>query len=202
MALSCAILEDRLQRPFRYFESVGSTNDLAKAWLQDGGQEGAVIIADEQTLGRGRMGRVWHTPPGVALALSIILRPPTRAVSRLNMLGALAVYDLAEAVGCDRVGIKWPNDVQVNGKKVAGILPEAVWQGATVSGVILGIGINVRFQFDHTEYRESAISLESAIGQRLDRADLLQTLLRRLDFWYARIAEERFFRVWKDRLNM
>ena len=202
MELSCAILEDRLRRPFRYCESVGSTNDLAKTWFVEGAPEGAVVIANEQMHGRGRNGRIWRTPPDVALALSVILCPPTHAVSRMYMLGALAVYDLAETVGCEEIGIKWPNDVQVNGKKVAGILPEAVWQEDRVSAVILGIGVNVRVDFDQTEFRDSAISLESAVDRRLDRADLLQTLLQSLDYWYARVSEELAFRVWKERLNM
>lgn len=202
MDLSSERLRDRLRRPFRYHESVGSTNDLAKAWFLEGAPEGAVIIANEQLRGRGRHGRIWRTPPNVALAVSMILCPPACAVNRLTMLGALAVYDLAAAVGCEQVGIKWPNDVQVNGKKVAGILPESVWQGNDLRAAILGIGVNVRTDLAHADFGHKTISLEDALGRRLDRAELLQTLLERLDFWYARVSDEDTFQVWKGRLNM
>jgi BirA family biotin operon repressor/biotin-[acetyl-CoA-carboxylase] ligase len=202
MELSSAGLQERLQRPLRYYESVGSTNDLAKAWLLEGAPEGGVVIANEQLRGRGRNGRVWHTPPDVALAVSMILCPPRQFVNRLTMIGALAVYDLAVAAGCKQVGIKWPNDVQVDGKKVAGILPEAVWQGQLLRAVILGIGVNVRVEFADADLRDRAISLEVALGRRLDRAELLRTLLTRLDIWYAQIAAEETFQIWKDRLNM
>ncbi len=202
MDLSAERLRERLRRPLRYHESVGSTNDLAKAWFLEGAPEGAVIIANEQLRGRGRHGRTWHTPPNVALALSIILCPPASAANRLTMLGALAVYDLAIAAGCAQVGIKWPNDVQVNGKKVAGILPEAVWQGSDLRATILGIGVNVRTDFANTNLGDHAISLEDALDRRLDRAELLQTLLERLDYWYARLSDESTFQAWKGRLNM
>ena len=202
MDLSSERLRDRLRRPFRYHESVGSTNDLAKAWFLEGAPEGAVVIANEQLRGRGRHGRTWHTPPNVALAVSMILSPHASAVNRITMLGALAVYDLAAASGCAQVGIKWPNDVQVDGKKVAGILPESVWQGSDLRAVILGIGVNVRNDFANADFGYSVISLEDALDQRLDRADLLQTLLERLDFWYARLSDEDTFQAWKGRLNM
>ena len=202
MELNSERLRERLQRPFCYHESAGSTNDLAKAWFLEGAPTGAVIIANEQLRGRGRQGRIWHTPPNVALAISIILCPPASAVDRLTMIGALAVYDLAAGIGCERVGIKWPNDVQINGKKVAGILPEALWHANDLRAAILGIGVNVRVDFTDSEYVNSAISLEDALGRNLDRVELLHTLLKRLDFWTARVADEKTFQVWKGRLNM
>ena len=91
---------------------------------------------------------------------------------------------------------------RVNGKKVAGILPEALWHGNDLRAAILGIGVNVRVDFTDSEYVDSAISLEDALGRNLDRVELLHTLLERLDFWTARVSDENTFQVWKGRLNM
>jgi BirA family transcriptional regulator, biotin operon repressor / biotin---[acetyl-CoA-carboxylase] ligase len=202
MTLSTEILQNHLNRPFKYFESVDSTNDIAKTWLQEGAPSGAVVIADEQLKGRGRKDRTWHTPPNVAIALSVILRPDQDHLSRINLLGALSVYDLAEYVGCTQVGIKWPNDVQINGKKVSGILPEVVWDGDELAGVVLGIGVNVRVDFSKTDLQDNAINLETSVGKKLDRADLIVYLLKRIDMWYQRIASDALFVTWKNRLNM
>ena len=199
--LSKKLLEDRLTRPFKYFDRVESGNDVAKSWLAAGAPEGAVVIANEQTRGRGRLGRAWHTPPNVALALSVILKPDSALLPRLNMVAALSVYDLARGCGCETVGIKWPNDVQVNGLKVSGILPEAIWEAGDLRGAILGIGVNVRADFSATVLRETAISLEDIVKRRLDRVELISFLLRRLDHWYCRIASPTLLSTWKSRLN-
>lgn len=201
MTLSQELLERRLTRPFKYFERADSSNDEAKAWLEAGAPEGAAVIANEQTRGRGRKGRHWHTPPDVALALSLIIKPDSALLPRLNMLAALSVYDLVRECGCEVVGIKWPNDVQVNGLKVSGVLPEAIWEAGELRGAVLGIGVNVRLDFGGTELRETAISLEDVVQTRLDRVELIATLLRRIDHWYCRIAAPSLFSTWKSRLN-
>ncbi len=201
MTLSHDILKRRLQRPFRYLESVGSSNDIAKEWLQDAAPDGAAVIANEQLSGRGRKGRTWYTLPDVALAVSVILRPPSVSVARVGMVGALAVYEMAQAAGCGGLGLKWPNDVLVKDKKVAGILPEAVWEEDKAVGVLLGIGVNVRMDFSNSPLRDQAISLETHLSRKLDRADLLEILLQRIDYWYARIGEQTLFDTWKSRLN-
>ena len=202
MTLSKAIVMSRLDRPFKYYESIGSTNDVAKAWLKAGAPDRAAVVANAQSRGRGRKGRAWQTPPDVALAVSVILRPDTHLVPQVNFLGALAVCDLAAEAGCSMIGIKWPNDVQVHGKKIAGILPEVVWKGSEALGVVLGIGLNVRIDFSRSELADYATSLESVVNRRLDRADLLQSLLRHVDHWYSQLDEEILFRSWKSRLNM
>lgn len=203
MSLSDDILQTRLTQPFRYFESVGSTNDIAKAWLEEGAPEAAAVIANEQRQGRGRRGRRWHTPPDTALALSVILHPPPRHLWRVSLVGALSVYDLADWLGCIDIGIKWPNDVQVAGKKIGGILPEAVWRDDDGPlGVVLGIGVNVRADFRHTALQDRAANLESAVNRPLHRADLIDYLLRRVDAWYRLIGADVLFTAWKRRLNM
>ena len=197
MTLSRQILERRLRTPFRYVASVGSTNDVARDWLLDGAPGGAAVIADEQTRGKGRMGRRWLTRTGTALAVSIVLHPKEAFAGRVVQLGALAVCDMAESLGCRGVGIKPPNDVLLDGKKVAGILPEAVWDGGTLRGVVLGIGVNVRMDFRGTDLEASAASLESALGKTLDRAALLEELIGAVMLWNGQIESEAFDQAWK-----
>jgi len=201
VTLSQMLLEQRVNRPFKYFEQVDSTNDVAKAWLAAGAPEGAVVIANEQTRGRGRRGRAWQTPPGASLALSVILKPESAQLSRLNMVASLGVYDLARECGCENVGIKWPNDVQVRGLKVSGVLPEAVWEGSRLRGAILGIGVNISVNFDDGDLRYSAISLEDVVKRRLDRCELIASLLRRIDHWYQLINSPALVANWKCRLT-
>ncbi len=202
MSLSQEGLAKTLPLPFRYAERIGSTNDTARDWLEQGAPAPAVVIADEQFAGRGRQGKSWQTPPGTALALSVILRPQARWLSRLTMLGGLAVCELAENLGCEAVSIKWPNDVQIGGKKVSGILCEAIWSGGRLDGAVLGIGINVRTNFRGTALASSATSLEAAVGRRLDRSQLAGELLSRILHWQRRIAADALFASWKKRLNM
>ncbi len=203
MTLTHNSLQLALQsRPFRYYEQIASTNDAAHEWLRAGASNGAVVIANEQLQGRGRKGRTWHTPPGVALAVSVILQPSAADLGRLSMLGAVAIADLAIAAGAQQVGIKWPNDVQINGLKLSGILPEAEWQRDQLLGAVLGMGVNVRVNFSGTELADQAISLETVVGRRLNRTDLLALLLERVDYWFARLGSDELFRTWESRLNM
>lgn len=189
-------------RAFQYFAVLDSTNDQAQAWLREGAPNGALVIADEQRKGRGRKGRVWHTPPGVALAISFILRPPQTALHQVSMLGALAVSDLLTEIGARDVGVKWPNDVQLGGRKVCGILPEVIWNGDHLLGVVLGIGVNVRVDFSGTELERVAISIEHALSKTFDRADLVARLVARFDHWTVLLGSDAMFKVWKSRLNM
>lgn len=184
-----------------YYEQVGSTNDFALDWLRDGAAAGSVVVADEQLQGRGRMGRTWRTPPGVALAVSVILRPPPDTLSQVSMLGALAIADLCEKVGLHDVGIKWPNDVQVAGRKVSGVLPEAIWDGERLLGVVLGMGVNVRVDFTGTELAETATSIEIELGRPLDRTELLAFLLKRVDYWVEQLGTPAVYDAWKGGLT-
>lgn len=202
MTLSLASLQERLKpRAIRFYPQVDSTNDLALAWLRDGAPIGSTIIADEQVKGRGRLERVWYTPPGTALIMSVILRPRREHLPQMTMLGAVAIAELAEFVGL-QAGIKWPNDVQVNGKKISGVLAEAAWEGDQLRGVVIGMGVNVRIDFSATELAQTAISLEPALGKPLNRLDLLAHLLERIDYWYAHLGSPALFEAWRGRLNM
>jgi BirA family biotin operon repressor/biotin-[acetyl-CoA-carboxylase] ligase len=195
-------LEKRLSpRPVRFFEQVGSTNDAALDWLRQGAPTGAVVITNDQVGGRGRKGRVWYTPPGSALILSVILHPQLARVPQVTMLGAVAIYDLLIYLGAADVGIKWPNDVQLNGLKVSGVLPEAIWQGSDLLGVALGMGINISIDFSDTELANTAISIEPALNRKVDREEALLYLLARIDYWYARLGSGEVFHAWRERLT-
>lgn len=201
MGFDAADLQKKLaHRPAQVIDSVASTQDLALAWLADGAPDGAVVIADEQRAGRGRHGRTWYTPPGVALAVSVVLKPERRALPQVTMIGALAIVDVLDALGAQTVGIKWPNDVLLDSRKVSGVLPEADWQGDRLRGVALGIGINVRVQFDDPDLAGRAISIEPALGKPIDRSELLVKLLDRLDAWHHRLGEDAVFAAWRSRL--
>src|SRR5512142_3320319 len=121
----------------RCFDTVGSTNDEALAWAAAGAQDGCLVVADQQTLGRGRLNRRWITRPGAALAFSLIFQPGPEEIERMGFfspLGALAISQaLEEKLGLSPE-IKWPNDVLLMGRKTAGILVEAAWMGTRLQG--------------------------------------------------------------------
>jgi BirA family biotin operon repressor/biotin-[acetyl-CoA-carboxylase] ligase len=188
-------------RPVQFFERVDSTNDIALDWLRQGAPAGAVVIADEQVKGRGRLGRHWYTPPGTALILSIILRPGRHQIPHLTMLGALAICEMLEQLGAEDVGIKWPNDVHLNGRKVSGVLTEVIWKGNEVEGAVLGMGINVRIDFGGTELADTAISIEPALGKPISRLDLLVSLLTHLDSWTPGLGTNDLYQAWRMRLT-
>lgn len=188
-----------MPRAFRFYPIVDSTNDVARLWLHEGAGHGAIVIADEQQRGRGRQGRTWITPPHSAIALTMILRlSPERALLS-SMIGALSVVALCQYLHIDAVGIKWPNDVQIGGRKVCGILPEAVWQNDHLLGVCLGIGINVSVVFED-EMRQQAVSLEEAVSSPLNRAELIGLLVNALESW-SEATSERILETWRDHLT-
>ncbi len=165
-----------LPDPFRILwrETVSSTNDELRALAEKGMAEGLILIADEQTAGRGRRGAAWLSPKGENLAFSVLLRPavPKALWHRLSLATGLAVAEALEAY-VPAAEIKWPNDVRVSGKKIAGILVEA---GADF--VIIGIGINV----NSTGFPEelAATSLREEFGDERDRAEVLHGVIHRL----------------------
>ena len=197
--------EGRLQslfpdRPLQYHECMGSTNDAGLAWLAAGAPDGALIVADTQTDGRGRLGRVWFAPPDTALLFTMVFHAPSTHAMRSTMLGALAVAETLRETGVRHVGVKYPNDVQIRRLKVSGVLVESNWESRI--GVALGIGVNVRVNFEGTPMAETATSLEAELKQKIDRAELLAAIVRRLDFWRARLATDALPAVWRSYLNM
>ena len=170
--------EGRLGRPFRFVARTESTQDL----LGPDDPEGATVAADEQTAGRGRQGRRWIAPPGKAIQFSVLLRPPPdRRQPELSLVAGVAVADAVEEALGLAAQIKWPNDVLVNRKKVAGILAEA-----RVDAVVLGIGLNVNQRRDELppDARTPAASLLTTDGLERAREPILGRILARLEHHY------------------
>ncbi len=188
----------------RYFDSLGSTNDEAAHWAANRAPDLALVVADEQTTGRGRLGRRWYTPPGAALAFSLVLRPEERAeqaVPLLTALGALGVSDALQELGLPAL-IKWPNDVLVRGRKLAGVLVETDWQGDEWRAAILGVGINVAPPSVPDDSPEAfpATCVEAELGGAIDRWALLRSTLAAVMRWRAHLAAPEFITAWEQRL--
>jgi BirA family biotin operon repressor/biotin-[acetyl-CoA-carboxylase] ligase len=187
-------------------EEVGSTNDEAKALADAGAEHGEVVVAERQTEGRGRRGRTWISPPRRNVAFSVVLRPdelpPTRA-PELTLVAAVAVCDALRHSGVE-AGIKWPNDLLVKGRKIAGILTELSAEADRVHWVVLGVGVNVNARREDfpAELRGEATSLLLERGQPVPRALFLAACLTGLEDWYDRHAEEGLepiLAAWKER---
>jgi len=164
----------------------GSTNDHARELALAGAPHGTVVVAEQQTAGRGRQGRSWSAPPGRALTLSVIVRLPGPALEQLPLAMAVAVCEACEAVAAVSCRIKWPNDVWIDARKVAGVLIEA----RPLDGwAVIGIGLNVDTapgEFP-PELRDTAASLRSATDRATDREAALDALLARLAAWLPRL---------------
>jgi BirA family biotin operon repressor/biotin-[acetyl-CoA-carboxylase] ligase len=150
--------------------------------------EGAIATADHQTAGRGRLGRSWVETPGTAVLVSVLLRPPQeRPPAQLSLVGGLSAAQAVERIAGSQAQIKWPNDVLVDGRKVAGVLAEK-----HVDSVVLGVGINVNEDEERlpADARLPAASLRSLTGRLFDREEVLRVLLERVDVLYARWRDE------------
>jgi len=188
----------------RYFDSIGSTNDEALAWATSGAGDMSLVVADEQTLGRGRYDRPWITPPATALAVSIILRPTWEErshLSRIVGLAALAVSDALQTRGLNPE-IKWPNDILLNMRKVGGILIELVWSGENIECIVIGIGVNVgKGAVPSTDIlRFPAISLEHMLGEPIEREPLLHDILANFIALRPHLATDSLIASWEKKL--
>ncbi len=172
-----------LGNPLIYFPAVDSTNTYASALARAGAAEGALVVTDHQTAGRGRIGRVWKPLPNQQLILSLLLRP-TFPAHYLMMASALAVTEAIEATTPLRVGIKWPNDVLINGRKVCGILIET-GDGAAVVG--MGLNVNGSLASD-PELAARATTLAAEAGAPIPREPLAIALISRLDDLYRQLS--------------
>jgi BirA family biotin operon repressor/biotin-[acetyl-CoA-carboxylase] ligase len=188
----------------RVHDRIGSTNDEALRWAAEGARDMSLVVANEQTRGRGRMGREWYTPRDSALAFSLVLRPNSvekAHPSHLTGLLTLSMVDCLDSLELT-AGIKWPNDVLVDGNKVAGVLVESTWSGENPEAFVLGMGVNVlpdsvppnhKLQFPAT-------CIAHAIGRPISREDLLYEILKGTLAWRSRIGTREFLRIWEQRL--
>lgn len=191
-----------------HFLTTGSTNDVAKEFAAGGALEGTLVIAESQSKGRGRLGRSWYSPPGTGLYFSIVLWPQMD-LSLFPMITLLAGTAVAQAVE-ETTGlcpdIKWPNDLLLEGKKVAGILTELCGE-LNSPRVILGIGINTHTRKEEfpPELREIATSLSLSGARKVCRTKLLQSILGHLENWYDRFKRgesEAMLASWRKRCRM
>ena len=204
--LSSASISSNLETRFVgqriiYYPSLTSTMKVAKREAQRGVAEGTVIIADEQTAGKGRKKRIWLSPRG-SIALSIVLYPSIVHLPSLIMLSSLAVVYSIEGVTGLKPQLKWPNDVLINGKKVCGILIETGVRGRKVDYSIIGIGINVNLCLaDFPEISPIATSLSAELGREISQTDLIRCLLVEVEKLYLDLPSgEAIFQQWRSRL--
>ena len=184
-----------------YYPSLTSTMEVARREAQQGATEGTVILADEQTAGRGRLERVWLSPRG-NIALSVILCPGLSCLPSLIMLASLAVAHSIEAVTGLKAQIKWPNDVLINGRKVCGMLIESDVQGNTVNYTIIGIGINVNLRpADFPDILPIATSLSHELGRDVSRLSVIRCLLVEIERLYLTLSGGgSIYQEWRDSL--
>ena len=169
----------------RHHARVTSTMDVARQLAKEGLREGTVVVADEQTQGRGRVGRQWVSRPGQSLSLSVILHPTMGQLTQLNMVASLAtVRSITEVTGLKPL-VKWPNDILLNSRKVSGILIENIFDGAVLKAAVVGIGINVNLDpSSFPEIAAIATGLSIEAGRRVSPQILMARLLEELDELY------------------
>ncbi len=188
----------------KYYDSLGSTNDEALAWAANDAKDLSLVIADEQTAGRGRLDRKWFTPPSAALAFTLILRPTADEKPHLARVVGLAALAVAESLRKRHLTpqVKWPNDVLIMGCKVAGILVESVWSGEDVDCVVIGIGINVLKgsvpPIDMLQF--PATCLEDELSHPPERIEILHDVLAALTEMRPHIGTEEFLIQWEGSL--
>lgn len=196
---------ERIGRSVKYYAETDSTNLRAHEFGKAGAAEGTVVLADCQTSGRGRLGRKWCSPAGVNLYASVLVRPPVapRYASQMTFLSAAAVARAVAEIGGLKATVKWPNDVLVGGRKVAGLLNELDAETERIHYLVLGIGVNLNMQADQfpDDLRYPATSLFLETGRKISRLEFVRCLLRHLDGLYAEYLARGFepvLAVWQE----
>jgi len=186
----------RFGHRIHYCKAVDSTQFAVRELAEQGGQEGIVVLAEQQLSGKGRMGRVWHSPYGKGIWMSIILRPltPIQLAPQLTLLTAVALTQAIRKVTGLEVGIKWPNDILYNGKKLCGILLESVAEEQRLKYVIAGIGIsaNLSAQDYDEELLHKATSLRIECGQPVRREQLVEAFMIEWETLFQQYEQEGF----------
>jgi BirA family biotin operon repressor/biotin-[acetyl-CoA-carboxylase] ligase len=187
----------RIGNNIRFFMEVESTNDILCGLARDGAPHGTVVIAECQTKGKGRLSRQWQSPAGCNIYASIVLKPAIESVyaPQITLMTGVVVAELLSEYCTGAVTLKWPNDVQIGGKKVCGILAEMrASAGGGVDFIVVGIGINVNMRgknFDES-IRDMATSLAEEVGHDISRLDLAVKLFAKFDDLYARLLNSGF----------
>ena len=179
-----------------HFYDTSSTNNEAKRLAADDAVEGTIVVSEAQTLGRGRLNRGWFSPPGGGVWVSVILRPPfpPQEAPKCTLMAAVATVEAIREVSGLACGIKWPNDILWQGRKLVGILTEMSAEMDAINFVVLGIGINVSLQESDfpEELRNIGASVSMGAEREVSRVEVLQKLLERLEHWYQVVKKEGF----------
>ena len=180
-------------RTVHYYSTIGSTNDVARRLAENGATEGTLVIADEQSTGRGRLNRTWVSPPKKNLLFTLIFRPAMKPlqVFRLTLISSLSIVRAIEEETGLQALIKWPNDLYLKNKKLCGILTEFACDPDRVAYCLVGIGINVNL--DPSRYPEInglATSIAHCLGREVPRVPILKRILERIEEYYGRLQQE------------
>jgi len=196
-------------KTIHHFHTLDSTNSKAYQLALDGAEEGEVVISESQEKGRGRLGRQWFSPPFLNLYLSVILRPkiPPHQASLITLMAAVATADAIQKFSGLLPLIKWPNDILLRDRKIAGLLNEIHSEMDRIHFVILGIGVNLNLdeRMFSKEVRAVATSLKIEMGQTISRKAFLQSLLLELEKWYTIFMKEGgavILEAWRDRAHI
>jgi BirA family biotin operon repressor/biotin-[acetyl-CoA-carboxylase] ligase len=196
-------------KTIHYFQTLDSTNSKAYQLALSGAQEGEVVISESQKMGRGRLGRQWFSPAFVNLYLSAILRPkiPPHQASLITLMAAVATADAIQKYSGLLPQIKWPNDILLGDRKIAGLLNEIHSEMDRIHFVILGIGVNLNMdeKIFSKEIRDVATSLKNEMGKAVSRKDFLQSLLVKLEGWYEIFLKEGglpILEAWRERAKI
>ena len=186
-AILNGLCTDSLGQHVVYYPTVDSTNSVAKTLAQQGAVEGTLVIADEQTAGRGRLGRRWLAPRGTCLLLSLIFRPDweVRRAQELTMICGLGIREAIREVTGLPAQLKWPNDIMLRSRKAGGILTEVSSSGGHLDYAVVGIGLNVNLQVTALPAEFNATSIEHELGRAMPRVSLLQQALMHIEERYC-----------------
>ena len=191
-----ALKRQRLGRKIHYFSALDSTNLYARKLAEEGASEGEVVVAESQTGGKGRLGRIWISPPNLNVYLSVILRPklPPLHAPQITLMSAVAMAETVQSFVPFPPEIKWPNDIMAKGEKLAGILTESSCDRERILYVILGIGVNVNFprELMPESIRGIATSLLILGGKAVDRSAFVLQLIQNLERCYGELEEGGF----------
>lgn len=180
------------RRQWRFLSETDSTNaEISRSLADHPPEEGLIVLADSQTGGKGRLGRIWHSAPGTGIYISSLIRPnlPPEKLPLLTLMAGLAAAIAVNEFTSEPARLKWPNDLLLNGKKIAGVLCE--YHSLKIPAVIIGIGINVNHNEFPPDIKEIATSLKLETGLETNRTELIKQLVSQLDFQYNELKDNK-----------
>ena len=197
--LAANLKTDWLGHNIIYHDSVSSTNDVAKLEAQNGAVHGTVVVAEEQLKGKGRIQRGWYSPKGEGLWMTVVLRPEwlPQEAAKCTLLAAVMLHRVFTKLYGVNVGIKWPNDIFINGKKLVGILTEMNAQMDGINYIVIGMGINVNLNKQQLpeELEDIAISLNDVLDRKVSRLELFAEICKQFEIGYAEVNSKGFAQI-------